>query len=148
MPKNLLISIKNYKNRQTLGRPLCLWRLGAPPPEPLISHPTLSILLPASIHKKHKLFFGINQITLFSCNYSGSAPDFPRTRNYAAFRMPQTTEIITIGFNFFCFVSPPPPPIHFTLAPPLSECVKKSWIAETKRILVQMGSLKVLGYIR
>jgi len=45
--------------------------------------------------------FGINQNTLLSCNYSGSASGFRRRKNYTAFRMPQITEIITIGFNFF-----------------------------------------------
>jgi len=33
---------------------------------------------------------GINQKTLFSCNYSGSTSGFRRRKNYAAFRMPQT----------------------------------------------------------
>jgi len=35
--------------------------------------------------------FEINQKTLFSCNYSGSAPGFWRGKNYAAYRMPQST---------------------------------------------------------
>jgi len=52
-----------------------------------------------------------------SCNYSRSAPGFRRIKNNAAFRMPmpQTTEIITIGVNFFVLF----PATHFALAPPL-----------------------------
>jgi len=51
--------------------------------------------------------FGIDQTPLLSCNYSENAPGFRRRKNYAAYRMPQTTEIITIGFNFFVCSSYP-----------------------------------------
>jgi len=101
MPKNVLISFKNCKNRQTLGsapRPPCLRR--RPP------HQTLWILLSSASALQSTDSFGIIQKILFSCNYSGSAPGFRLRKNYAAFCMLQTTKIINIGFNFFRFVPP------------------------------------------
>jgi len=65
--------------------------------------------------------FRIDQKTLFSWNYSGSAPGFRRRKNYVAFRMPQTTEIITIGFNFFVL---PPPPLILRWRRPWLRCLK------------------------
>jgi len=117
MPKNVLFSLKNCKNRQ---------KLGALPSYPLSSGgwglrfhtPTLVILhivnCSLCICLQSTDSFGINQKTLFSCNYSGSTTGFQCRKNYAAFRMPQT---MTIGFNFFVLS---PPPTNFALAPPLA----------------------------
>jgi len=123
MPKNILFLLKNCKNRKRWG--LCP-QTPIPPaaggsasrPQHQSSYIARSSLC---ICPQSTDSFGINQKTLFSCNYSGSsAPGFRRRKNYAAFRMSQTTEIITIGFNFlFCS------PTHFALAPPLPIIVVK-----------------------
>jgi len=119
MPKNVLFSLKNCKNRHTLE---------ALPPEPLASggwglHPQTptSVILHCKFFLSalaHTLRFFWNDqkgLVICSCNYSGSAPGFRRKKNYAVFLMLKTAKIIIIGFNFFCFVLP----THFVLAPPL-----------------------------
>jgi len=104
-------------------------RLGTLPPDQHLSQDTFWILLSASVHKRTDSF-GINQKILFSCNYCGSAPDFRRRKNYAAFRMSKITEIITIGFDVFHFVYL----THFALAPPL--------------ICGRLNKIKITNYLR
>jgi len=75
MPKNVSFSLKDCKNRQTLD---------ALPPDSIASggwglrpQTLTSVILHYeffSLPTKH----GINQMTLFSCNCSGSAPGFRR----------------------------------------------------------------------
>jgi len=78
MPKKVLFSSKNCKNRQTLGDmfPELLasdgWGLRLQTPTPVILHCKFS-----SLHLPTKnRSFGIIQNTLFSCNYNGNAPGF------------------------------------------------------------------------
>jgi len=76
--------------------PVGLRRLGAPPPDPTSYIVNSSrCICPQSTDS-----FGINDKTLFSCIIEGVHPYFRRRKNYTVFRMPQITEIVTIGFNF------------------------------------------------
>jgi len=121
MPENVLFLLKNCKNRQTLGsapKPLYLWRMGASPPDPphqssYIVNSSLCICLQSTDS------FEINQKIYFLVIIAGvHQASFRPRKNYAAFLMPQITEIITIlGFNFFVLL---PPPTHFPMAPPLA----------------------------
>jgi len=93
MPKNVLISLKNCKNRQTLGlcsqTPLPPAAGGSAPRPPHQSSYIVNYSL-CICPQKHRNF-RIKPKYLFSCNYSGSVQDFRRSKNYAAFRLPQTT---------------------------------------------------------
>jgi len=99
----VLFSRKNCKNHQTLEDLL---------PNPLASGGwKLRLQTHTSIIMQCKFFFlhlpkrlDLLKSTikaLCSCNYNGSAPGFRRRKNYAAFLMSKTTEIIIIGFSFF-----------------------------------------------
>jgi len=109
----VLFSLKNCKIRQTLGAlppdPLASDGWGIMPSEPHISQSILRIVLSASAHKAQTLSESTKKpyflVIIAKCT---------DRKNYAAFRKPQTTEIITIGFNLFRFV-----PTHFALASPL-----------------------------
>jgi len=71
----------------------------------------MRILLSASAHKAPTLS-ETTKSSYVLVNIAGVQQAFGVEINYAAFLMPPTTEIITIGFNFFCFV----PSTHFALA--------------------------------
>jgi len=108
MPKNVFFLLKNCKNCQKLGAlPLDHFAFGGWGLRP--QTPTLVILHYEifSLHLQSTDSFGINQKMVFSCNYNRSVLGFWRRKNYTAFRMPQTTEMITIGFNFFVLFPPP-----------------------------------------
>jgi len=111
MPKNVLFSLKNCKNRQTLGAlspdPLCLRRLGAPPPDPHINHLTYCEYCSLCICLQSTDSFGINQKTLFSCNYSWSAPGFRRRKIMLHFVCHRLRKLINCShrFQFFSFCS-------------------------------------------
>jgi len=122
MPKNVLFTLKNCKNHQTLGAlpadPLASGRrLGAPPPGSHISHPAFLILLlrlPTltdtfeSIKRPYVLViivgvhqaFGVEKLCCISY-----ATDFGNYNH---------------GFFYFSFC---PPPTHFALAPPLATVI-------------------------
>jgi len=110
MSKNVLFSLKICKNRQTLGvlppDPLASASGGSAPRPPHQSPYIVNSSL--CICSQITDFYGIKQKTLFSCNYSRSVPGIRRWKKNSVFRMPQTTEFITIGFKIFRFVSPPP----------------------------------------
>jgi len=73
MPKNVLFSLKNCKNCQTLG---------VLPPDPLVFADGGSA--PRPPHQSSNIVnssaYRIDQKILFSCNYSGSAPCFRRRK--------------------------------------------------------------------
>jgi len=118
MPKNMLISLKNCKNRQ---------RLGALPPDPLVSGgwglrfqtPTSVILRCAffSLHMptKAKKSFGLNQTTYFLVIIAGVHQAFGVVKSMLYF-VCHNYGIYNHRFQFFSFV----PPTHFALAPPLT----------------------------
>jgi len=103
MSKNVLFLLKISQNCQTLGSqspdPLASGGWVLRPQTPLQS----TYIFNSSFcicPQKHRLFRNQPK-SLFSCNYCVSALGFWRRKNYAAFRMPKTTDIITIDFNFF-----------------------------------------------
>jgi len=111
MPKSILLSLKNCKNRQTLGAlsPDHLasggWKLSLKIPTSVILHCEFFSL---HLLTNHRLFRNQTK-TLFSCNYSGSAPDIRcRKKNllyYVCHRLPYGNQ--NHRFQTFSFFPPP-----------------------------------------
>jgi len=108
MPKNVLFSLQIVKIAKRWGstpRPLASggWELRPQTPTSIILHCEFSL---ASAHKAQT----ISELTRrpHFVIIAGVHQAFGVEYNCSAFRIiPQTTEIITIGFNFFRFVPPP-----------------------------------------
>jgi len=118
MPKNVLFSLKNHQmlHGGSALRPPYLWRLRLRP-RPL--HQSSCIVNSSLCICPHAQT--LSELTKRPCNYSRSAPGFRRRKYYVAFRILQTTEITTIGFNFFVF-SPPPLILRWRRPCPPSLC--------------------------
>jgi len=143
MPKNVLFSLKNCKIRQNLAALF---------PAPRLLHQSSYIVnsFLCTALKAQTLSKSTNGPS-FLLIITGVHQAFG-VENYIAFLMPQTTEIITIDFNFFRFLPPPPfpfpaghprgplypnwflfffffppppPPIHIALATPLVLSIAK-----------------------
>jgi len=105
MPRNASFSLKKIvKIARVWGlRPQTLLASGGSGlrlQSPNINHLALWILLFMHLPMHAQRLFRNRPKTLCSCDYSGSAPGFRGRKNFTAFHMPQTTEIITLGFNF------------------------------------------------
>jgi len=105
MPKNVLFWLKNCKNRQTLEslpqNPLLQAAGGSAPRSPHHSSYIVNSSLCICPQNTQTLSESIKR-PYFLVIIAKVHQTFGVEKNYVAFRMPETTEFITIGFNFFC----------------------------------------------